>query len=57
MGNHTYNSEAGDIFYHSDKPTIQIKGDYIYAFDERFTRAMHISDIEEHILEFGDAIE
>lgn len=53
----TYNADAQKIFYYSNEPTIQIKGNYVYAFNEGFTRAMHISEVEKMILEHGDDIE
>jgi hypothetical protein len=52
-----FNEEASKTFYYDEKPSLQIKGDYIYAFNELGTRALSIAEIEAHILHSGDIIE
>jgi len=58
MSNDTYDDEAQYVFYHGHDPCIQIKGDYVYAFNQAGDiRCMSMVSVVRMILDQGNKIE
>ncbi len=54
----SYNDEAQATFYHGHDPCIQIKGDYVYAFNlAGDIRVVNMATLVRLILTHGDKIE